>query len=92
MTKRVYKHNARHPAAHDVGDDGLPVCDAPKQIDANPEDWKIVDEAELPAKAHRCGRCDGVVVAHPNDGMKVVSELENTNPEDLGLSPMGERR
>ncbi len=91
MSKRVFKRNARYPAAHEVGDDGLPACDAVKQIDADPEDWKIVDEEELPAKTHHCGRCGGVV-HHPNDGMKIVSDLENTNPEELGLSPMGERR
>lgn len=59
----------------------------------NPEVFKEIPKSEVPDNVRRCKACAGTANKNtsPREALADRLEREDFKPEDLGLSPMGER-
>jgi len=67
---------------------GRPECLVGNNADY---EFEIVDVDELGDDAVYCDHCAGEVVQESNVGSARASQLAKMSPEQLGLSPMGDR-
>ncbi len=81
--RRLHSHGAK---VHEAGEDGKPACQTAKT--AGGETWVPADGDE----AEKCSYCFGTVERQSNDGPSRAAEWSKLSPEDLGMTPMGERR
>lgn len=73
---------------HDVGEDGRPACATGRRSDG---EFKTRHRSQLLSSVSYCHLCAGDEVDRRNVGRARETELAALSPEDLGLSPMGDR-
>jgi len=85
MGEYCTKVGGANNVTHDADDDGRPACLMGKITEYR------YKPAEEPEDEEYCNYCAGTVKQHGNVGSARAKKLEATSPEQLGLSPIGDR-